>query len=128
MSEILAAPDRDAILGGVVGRVVRELAYQRPAQWFRFLDDRVNLGCPDEPQRRVPLPAEGGPRCTGDTTGDWSVPTTWRRAVPSARFTVGETIEIDEPYLPGGLASMLRDVVEAMAAAAIRRSSGPSAP
>jgi hypothetical protein len=51
LSDILAAPDRDAILGGVVERVVRELAYRRPAHWFRFMDNRVNLGCPDENQR-----------------------------------------------------------------------------
>lgn len=52
LSEILAAPDRDAILGRVIERVVRDLAYGRPAQRFRFLDNRVNLGCPEEDQRR----------------------------------------------------------------------------
>ena len=69
LSEILAAPDRDAILGGVVERVVRELAYPRPAQWFRFLDNRVNLGCPDEPHPPGPLRTEGGPRCPGTQSG-----------------------------------------------------------
>ena len=34
LSEILAAPDRDSILEGVVEKIVRELAYRRPAQWF----------------------------------------------------------------------------------------------
>jgi hypothetical protein len=48
LSEILAAPDRAAILEGVVDRVVRELAYRGPLQWFRFLDNRVHLGCPDD--------------------------------------------------------------------------------
>ena len=51
LSEILSAPDRDAILGGVIERVVRELAYRRPTLWFRFMDNRVNLDCPDENQR-----------------------------------------------------------------------------
>ena len=51
LSEILSAPDRDAILGSVIERVIRELAYRRPAQWFRFMDNRVNLGCPDDDQR-----------------------------------------------------------------------------
>ena len=32
LSEILAAPDREAILGGVIERVIRELAYKGPAQ------------------------------------------------------------------------------------------------
>ena len=26
------------------------MAYRRPAEWFRFLDSRVKLGCPDETQ------------------------------------------------------------------------------
>ena len=35
------AAERDAILGGVPADR-RELAYRRPDQWFRFLDNRVN--------------------------------------------------------------------------------------
>ncbi len=31
--------------------MVRELAYRGPLQWFRFLDNRVNLGCPDDSQK-----------------------------------------------------------------------------
>jgi len=43
LSEILAAPDRAAILSGVVERVVRELAYRRPPQWFRFILNCIAL-------------------------------------------------------------------------------------
>jgi hypothetical protein len=49
------------------------------------------------------------------------------KAGTSARFTVGDTVEINEPYLLGCF-TLLRDVVEAIAVAAIRRSSAPSAP
>jgi hypothetical protein len=126
LSEILAAPDRDAILGGVVGRVVRELAHQRPAQWFRFLDNRVNLGCPDESQRESLCELKAARDALEHNRGLVG-PDYIEKAGPSARFTVGDTIEIDEPYLLGCFA-LLRNVVEAMAAAAIRRSSGPSAP
>jgi hypothetical protein len=122
LSEILAAPDRDAILGGVVERVVRELAYRRPAQWFRFLDNRVNLGCPDENQR--------GALCEMKATRDVLEHNRGRvgpdypeKAGAFARFVVGGIVQIDEPYLMQCLA-LMRDVVEAMADAAIRRSSG----
>lgn len=122
LSEILAAPDRDAILARVVERVVRELAYRRPALWFQFLDNRVNLGCPDEAQRgslcelkaaRDALEHNRGVvgRDYIDKAGDF------------ARFAEGEVIQVDEPYLLVCFTS-LRGAVEAMAAAAIRRSAG----
>ena len=121
LSEILAAPDRDAILGGVVERVVRELAYRRPAQWFRFLDNRVNLGCPDENQR--------GALCEMKATRDVLEhnrgrvgPDYLEKAGAFARYAVGDIVQIDEPYLMQCLA-LMRDVVETMADAAIRRSS-----
>ncbi len=121
LSEILAAPDRDAILGGVVERVVRELAYRRPAQWFRFLDNRVNLGCPDENQR--------GALCEMKATRDVLEHNRGRvgpdypeKAGAFARYAVGDIVQIDEPYLMQCLA-LMRDVVETMADAAIRRSS-----
>ena len=44
-----------------------------------------------------------------------------------ARCTVGEMIQIDEPYLLRCIAS-LRQSVESMVRARIRRSSGPSSP
>jgi hypothetical protein len=51
LSEILAAPDKTAILVEVIERVVRDLAYRRPDRWFGFIENRVNLGCPDAAQR-----------------------------------------------------------------------------
>jgi hypothetical protein len=122
LSEILAAPDRGAILGGVVERVVRELAYRRPALWFRFLDNRVNLGCPDETQR--------GALCEMKATRDVLEhnrgrvgPDYLEKAGAFARYAIGDVVQIDEPYLMQCL-SLMRGVVEAMADAAIRRSSG----
>jgi hypothetical protein len=126
LSEILAAPDRDAILGGVVDRVVRELAYGRPAQWFRFLDNRVNLGCPDEAQRgtlgELKAARDALEHNRGVVGRDYL-----DKAGAFARFAEGEAIQIDEPYLLGCFA-LLREVVEAMAAAAVRRSSGSATP
>ncbi len=126
LSEILAAPDRAAILGGVIERVVRELAYRRPAQWFRFLDNRVNLGCPDENHRgelcEMKATRDALEHNRGLAGADYI-----DKAGNFARYTVGEMIQIDEPYLLRCFAS-LRQSVESMAEAAIRRSTGPSAP
>lgn len=126
LSQILAAPDRTAILEGVVERVVRELAYRRPAQWFRFLDNRVNLGCPDEDQRGALCELKAA-RDALEHSGGLVGPDYFDKAGAFARHTEGATIQIDEPYLLNCFA-LLREVVEAMAAAAIRRSFGPSSP
>jgi hypothetical protein len=124
LSEILAAPDRAAILEGVVERVVRELAYRRPAQWFRFLDNRVNLGCPDESQRGALCELKAA-RDALEHSGGLVGPDYIDKAGAFARYAEGDTVQIDEPYLLNRFV-LLREVVEAMAAAAIRRSSSPS--
>jgi hypothetical protein len=124
LSEVLAAPDRAAILSGVVERVIRELAYRRPAQWFGFLDKRVNLGCPDESQRGHLCELKAA-RDALEHSGGLVGPDYVEKASSFARYAEGAQIEIDEPYLLNCFA-LLREVVEAMAAAAIRRSSRPS--
>jgi hypothetical protein len=125
LSEILAPPDRDAIIGGVVERVVRELAYRRPAQWFRFLDSRVNLGCPDENQRETLCELKAA-RDALEHSGGLVGPDYIDKAGPFARYVEGDTIPIEEPYLLQCFA-LLRKVIEVMAEAGIRRSSGLSA-
>lgn len=126
LSEILAAPDIAAVLDDVVERVVRDLAYRRPAQWFRFIDNRVNLGSPDEAQRAALCEVKAARDVLEHNRGvvgqDYL-----EKAGAAARFDVGDVIQIDEPYLLDRF-TLLRDIIESMAAAAIRRSSGsPSA-
>ena len=122
MSDILAAPDREAILDAVVARVVRELAYRRPAQWFRFLDDRVHLGCPNEAQR-LSLDEIKAARDALEHNRGLAGPDYIEKSGPAARFADGAIIEIDEPYLLASF-TILGDVVEAMTTAAIRRTAG----
>jgi hypothetical protein len=120
LSEILAAPDRDAILGGVIERVVRELAYRRPAQWFRFMDNRVSLDCPDENQRGALCEMKAA-RDVLEHNRSRVGPDYLDKAGNFARYAAGDILQIDEPYLLQCLA-LMRDVVEVMANAAIRKS------
>jgi hypothetical protein len=122
LSDVLDAPDRDAILGGVAGRVVRELAYRRPDQWFRFLDNRVNLGCPDE-GRRMALCEMKAARDVLEHNRGMVNRDYLDKTGAAARYGVGDLVQIDEAYLLGCFA-MLREVIEEMTAAAIRKSSG----
>jgi hypothetical protein len=124
LSEILASPDMAAVIGDVVERVVRDLAYRRPDQWFRFIDNRVNLGCPDEAQR-VALCEMKAARDVLEHNRGVVGQDYLEKAGAAARFAVDETVEIDEPYLLDRF-TLLRNVIEAMADAAIRRASGSS--
>jgi hypothetical protein len=122
LSEILDAPDIAAILGDVAERVVRDLAYRRPDQWFQFLDNRVNLGCPDEAQRaalcEIKAVRDVLEHSRGVVGQDYI-----NKARAAARYSVGEIVQIEEPYLIDCFA-LLRTVITSMADAAIRRSSG----
>lgn len=122
LSEILAVPDLATVIGDVVERVVRDLAYRRPEQWFRFLDNRVNLGCPDEAQRAALCEMKAArdvlEHNAGAVGGDYL-----DKAGPAARFALNDLLQVDEPYLLDCL-TLVRNVVEAMSTAAIRKAGG----
>jgi hypothetical protein len=50
---VLDAPDKDAVTLAVVNKELNEVLYERPADWFAYLNDKVKLGCPtmDEIER-----------------------------------------------------------------------------
>jgi hypothetical protein len=126
LSEVLDAADRDEILAIVAERILRDLAYQRPAHWFRFLDNRVNLDCPDETQRSALCEMKAARDVIEHNRG--LIGEDYReKAGPAARYAVGETIQIEEPYLLECF-ELLRDVFHAMADAAVRKSTNPSTP
>jgi hypothetical protein len=43
---VLDAPDKDAITSLVVNKELTEVLYDRPTGWFKYLEDKVKLGCP----------------------------------------------------------------------------------
>lgn len=43
---ILDAPDKQAIALLVVNKELNEVLYDRPTSWFKYFEDRANLGCP----------------------------------------------------------------------------------
>ncbi len=43
---ILELPDKDAITGLVVRKELNEILYDRPTEWFAYLEDKAKLGCP----------------------------------------------------------------------------------
>ena len=45
---VLDAPDKEAVKLHVVNKELNELTYERPKDWFKYLEGRVKLGCPTE--------------------------------------------------------------------------------
>ncbi len=116
----------ESVFKGVIERVIRELAYRGPAQWFRFIDNRVNLGCPNQTERGFVCEVKAARDILEHNRGlvgsDYVV-----KAGAFARYAEGDVLQIDEPYLLQCF-TLLREVISAMAEAAIRRSSGPPLP
>jgi hypothetical protein len=50
LATIIDAPDKQAILDLVIERELNALKYERPSAWFKYLNDRVKLGCPTDEQ------------------------------------------------------------------------------
>ena len=122
LSEILNAPDRASILERVAERVVRDLAYRRPEEWFRFLDNRVALGCPD-PDQRAALGELKAARDALEHNRGVIGPEYRKKAGAAARYDLGEVVEVEGPDLLDRF-DLLRDVIEAMTAAAIGKATG----
>jgi hypothetical protein len=123
LSRVLALPDRDAILRVEIERIVRDLTYERPDRWFRYLDRRLGLGCPDETQRGAFCEMKAARDVLEHNRGvinrDYL-----NKAGAAALYALGDIIQVEEPYLLRCF-ELLRVVIEAMADAAIRKSSGP---
>jgi hypothetical protein len=123
LSRLLQERDCGAIFGGLIERVVRDLTYERPDKWFRYLDSRVSLGCPDAAQRARLFEMKAARDCLEHNRGV----ITWdylNKAGTAARYAEGDLVQIDEPYLMGYF-TLLREVTAAMANAAAGIAAGP---
>jgi hypothetical protein len=126
LSRLLHLRDCNAILSGLVEQVVRDLTYERPEKWFRYLDHRLILGCPDATQRAKLYEMKAARDCLEHNQGvvnrDYL-----HKAGAAARYAEGNLIQIGEPYLMECF-TLLRDVIEVMAGAAAGIASGPKPP
>jgi hypothetical protein len=116
LSRLLHLRDCNAILGGLIERVVRDLAYERPDKWFRYLDNRLSLGCPDATQRAKLYEMKAARDCLEHNQGmvnrDYL-----NKAGAAQRYAEGDLVQIDEPYLMECF-TLLQDVTAAMAGVA----------
>lgn len=94
---VLDAPDKEAIALSVVNRELNEILYERPAEWFAYLEDKVKLGCPtvDEVDRIAEAKATRDVLIhnRGVATKAYE-----SKAGRLARFHDGELLDIPQPY------------------------------
>jgi hypothetical protein len=117
--DILAARDIDAVKIDVVNREVLEVAYKRPAEWFKHLESKIQLGCPSQSEIEQLTEA----KATRDVlVHNRGVANNLyiERAGALARFVAGQRIDVPEHY-HREIWSLLRKIVADMGNAAITR-------
>ncbi len=67
---VLEAPDKEAITELVVAKEINEIVYKTPAEWFKYLEDKVNLGCPSKDE--IDASPRPKPRATCSSTTELS--------------------------------------------------------
>jgi hypothetical protein len=94
---VLDAPDKQAVALYVVNRELNEIMYQRPADWFAYLEGRVKLGCPaaEEVARFTEVKASRDVLVHNRGIANKIYES---KAGKLARYKDGERIDIPEPY------------------------------
>ncbi len=116
---VLEAADKDAITAAVVGKELNELAYEKPAGWFAYLNQRVALDCPTAEQIERIAEAKATRDVLVHNRGVAN-PTYVAKAGVRARCADGERIEVHDSYHRQTW-ELFRDVVAATSAAAIAK-------
>ncbi len=117
--KILEAPDKAAITLHVVNHEVNEILYERPKEWFAYLDDKVKLGCPTEAEIDKIVEAKASRDVLVHNRGVANKMYE-SKAGKLARYTDGQRIDIPEHYHRETW-ELLRKVITAIASAAIAK-------
>jgi hypothetical protein len=116
---ILEQPDKDAITGLVVRKELNEVLYDRPTEWFAYLEDKAKLGCPtaDEIERIAEAKASRDVLVHNKGIANKTYES---KAGNRARFHEGDKISIPEHYHRETW-ELIREVVSDVSNAAIAK-------
>jgi hypothetical protein len=94
---VLDAPDKHAITLLVVNKELNDVLYDRPTNWFRYLEDRANVGCPtpDEIDRIAEAKASRDVLAHNRGVANKTYES---KAGRLARYKDGERIDLPEHY------------------------------
>lgn len=94
---VLEASDKDAVTFYVVNRELNEIAYERPKEWFAYLEARMKLGCPttEEIERIGEAKASRDVLAHNRGVANRIYES---KAAKAARYKDGQRVEIPEHY------------------------------
>src|SRR5258706_7247289 len=95
--EVLDAPDRDAVTLLVVNKELIGLSYERPADWFKYFNDKAKLACPTQDEIGKIAEAKASRDVLVHNRGVASK-TYESKAGNLARYQDGQRIDIPEHY------------------------------
>jgi hypothetical protein len=98
LTTVIDAPDREAILQAVIDRELNALKYERPKAWFRYLNDRVKLGCPTDEQIERFAEIKASRDILAHNRGVVNQ-TYLNKSGQRPRYQLGQRLEVPEPYL-----------------------------
>lgn len=119
MSAILKAPDKIAIIGSVVERELNELRYERLTDWFAYLEQLSNFGCPTAAEIEQLAEIKASRDILVHNKGIVNA-TYLSKAGSLGRYKVGERLEISEQYHRESW-ELISKVVRELSAAAIAK-------
>ena len=118
---VLDAPDKDAVTLHVVNKELNEISYERPKDWFKYLEGRVKLGCPTPDEIDKIGEAKASRDILAHNRGIANK-TYLSKAGRFARFGDGQKLDIPEQYHRETwelIRKILTDVLSAAAAKAV---------
>jgi hypothetical protein len=119
LATVIDAPDREAILQVVIDRELNALKYERLTAWFRYLNDRVKLGCPSDEQIERFAEIKASRDILAHNRG--AVNQTYLdKAGRNARYDLGQRLEVPEPYLHDAWL-LIRGIVQDITTAAMAK-------
>jgi len=118
---ILELPDKGAITELIIMKELKEVFYDRPTEWFAYLEDKVKLGCPaaDEIERIAEAKASRDAHVHNKGIANKIYAS---KAGKLARFHEGDRISIPEHYHRETW-ELIRKVVSDVSNAAIAKTS-----
>ena len=116
---VLDAPDKDSITHLVISKELNEVLYERPAEWFAYLQEKVKLGCPSAIEIEQIAEAKATRDVLIHNRGSPAGPMRSRQAAsPGSRPAKRSTSRI---ITTGNVWSLFRKLVSDLSAAAIAK-------
>lgn len=115
--EILALPDKAAIVDALVEKELKDIFYDRPANWFEYLKGRVDTGVPllDETLRFAEIKATRDILVHGQGLANAYYVD---KSGSAARVQAGQPLDVPEPYHQASwelICKLVRDIGTGMA-------------